>query len=137
MAEQKKTNEALNVEDALTQSEAFLIKNKKAIIGAILAIIIIIAGIVNVQKPLCGTSRGKKHRQPFSKVQEYFEADAFAEALNGDSIGYVGFIKIADQYSGTDAANLAKAYAGLCYAHLGKFDEAVKALDSFDGNDQW
>ena len=37
MAEQKKTNEALNVEDALTQSEAFLIKNKKTIIGAILA----------------------------------------------------------------------------------------------------
>ena len=31
MAEQKKTNEALNVEDALTQSEAFLIKNKKTI----------------------------------------------------------------------------------------------------------
>lgn len=41
MAEQKKTNEALNVEDALTQSEAFLIKNKKTIIGAILAIIIL------------------------------------------------------------------------------------------------
>mgnify|MGYP000214139899 FL=1 len=78
----------------------------------------------------------KKHRQPFFKGQEYFEADAFAEALNGDSIGYVGFIKIADQYSGTDAANLAKAYAGLCYAHLGKFDEAVKALESFDGDDQ-
>ncbi len=30
MAEQKKTNEALNVEDALTQSEAFFIKNKKS-----------------------------------------------------------------------------------------------------------
>ena len=25
---------------------------------------------------------------------------------------------------------------GLCYAHLGKYDEAVKALDSFDGDDQ-
>lgn len=46
MAEQKKTNEALNVEDALTQSEAFLIKNKKAIIGAVLAIVIIVAGVV-------------------------------------------------------------------------------------------
>ena len=29
MAEQKKTNEALNVEDALTQSEAFFIKKQK------------------------------------------------------------------------------------------------------------
>ena len=135
MAEQKKTNEALNVEDALTQSEAFLIKNKKAIIGAILAIIIIIAGIV-MYKNLYAEPREEKALAALFKGQEYFEADAFAEALNGDSIGYVGFIKIADQYSGTDAANLAKAYAGLCYAHLGKFDEAVKALDSFDGDDQ-
>ena len=135
MAEQKKTNEALNVEDALTQSEAFLIKNKKAIIGAILAIIIIIAGIV-MYKNLYAEPREEKAQAALFKGLEYFEADAFAEALNGDSIGYVGFIKIADQYSGTDAANLAKAYAGLCYAHLGIFDEAVKALDSFDGNDQ-
>ena len=135
MAEQKKTNEALNVEDALTQSEAFLIKNKKAIIGAILAIIIIIAGIV-MYKNLYAEPREEKAQAALFKGQEYLEADAFAEALNGDSIGYVGFIKIADQYSGTDAANLAKAYAGLCYAHLGKFDEAVKALDSFDGDDQ-
>lgn len=29
MAEQKQANEPLNVEDALTQSEAFFIKNKK------------------------------------------------------------------------------------------------------------
>lgn len=135
MAEQKKTNEALNVEDALTQSEAFLIKNKKTIIGAILAIIIIIAGIV-MYKNLYAAPREEKAQAAFFKGQEYFEADAFAEALNGDSIGYVGFIKIADQYSGTDAANLAKAYAGLCYAHLGKFDEAVKALENFDGDDQ-
>ena len=42
MTEQKKTNEALNMEDAMSQSEAFLIKNKKTIIGAILAVIIII-----------------------------------------------------------------------------------------------
>ena len=135
MAEQKKTNEALNVEDALTQSEAFLIKNKKTIIGAILAIIIIIAGIV-MYKNLYAAPREEKAQAALFKGQEYLEADAFEEALNGDSIGYVGFIKIADQYSGTDAANLAKAYAGLCYAHLGKFDEAVKALENFDGDDQ-
>ena len=56
MAEQKKTNEALNVEDALTQSEAFFIKNKKAIIGAVVAVIIIIAGVVMYKMPY---SKGK------------------------------------------------------------------------------
>ena len=41
MAEQKNQNEHLNVEDALTQSEAFLIKYKNAIIGGVVAVIII------------------------------------------------------------------------------------------------
>ena len=135
MAEEKNQNEHLNVEDALTQSEAFLIKYKNAIIGGVVAVIIIVAGII-MYKNLYAEPREEKAQAALFKGQEYFEQDAFEQALNGDSIGYVGFIKIADQYSGTDAANLAKAYAGLCYAHLGKFDEAVKALDSFDGNDQ-
>lgn len=135
MAEQKKTNEALNVEDALTQSEAFLIKNKKAIIGAILAIIIIIAGIV-MYKNLYAEPREEKAQAALFKGQEYFEQDAFEQALNGDSIGYTGFLKVADDYSGTKAANLAKAYAGICYAQLGKYEEAVKMLDSFNGKDQ-
>lgn len=134
MAEQKKTNDALNVEDALTQSEAFFIKNKKAIIGAVTAIIIIVAGVV-MYKNLYAAPREEKAQAALFKGQEYFEADAYAQALNGDSIGYAGFIKIADQYSGTKAANLAKAYMGICYAQLGQYDEAVKALDSFDGND--
>ena len=125
MAEQKKTNEALNVEDALTQSEAFFIKNKKAIIGAVVAVIIIIAGVV-MYKNLYADPREEKAQAALFKGQEYFEADAYAQALNGDSIGFAGFVK----------ANLAKAYMGLCYAHLGKYDEAVKALDSFDGDDQ-
>lgn len=135
MAEQKQTNEALNVEEALTQSEAFLIKNKKAIIGAVVAIIVVVAGIV-MYKNLYAAPREEKAQAALFKGQEYFEADAYAEALNGDSIGYAGFAKIADEFSGTKAANLAKAYMGLCYAHLGKYEEAVKALDSFDGNDQ-
>ena len=46
MAEQKKDNEALNEEEALSQSEAFLIKNKKEIIGAVVAVIINEDGIV-------------------------------------------------------------------------------------------
>ena len=114
MAEQKNQNEHLNVEDALTQSEAFLIKYKN----------------------LYAEPREEKAQAALFKGQEYFEQDAFEQALNGDSIGYAGFLKVADDYSGTKAANLAKAYAGICYAQLGKYEDAVKMLDSFDGSDQ-
>lgn len=135
MAEKKKTNEALNVEEALTQSEAFLIKNKKAIIGAVIAIIVIVAGIV-MYKNYYAEPREEKAQTALFKGQEYFEVDAYEQALNGDSIGFAGFIKIADEYSGTKAANLAKAYIGICYTHLGQYEDAIKALDSFSGKDQ-
>ena len=135
MAEQKNQNEHLNVEDALTQSEAFLIKYKNAIIGGVVAVIIIVAGFI-MYKNLYAEPREEKAQAALFKGQEYFEQNAFEQALNGDSIGYTGFLKVADDYSGTKAANLAKAYAGICYAQLGKYEEAVKMLDSFNGKDQ-
>lgn len=135
MAEQRNQNEHLNVEDALTQSEAFLIKYKNAIIGGVVAVIIIVAGFI-MYKNLYAEPREEKAQAALFKGQEYFEQDAFEQALNGDSIGYTGFLKVADDYSGTKAANLAKAYAGICYAQLGKYEEAVKMLDSFNGKDQ-
>ena len=135
MAEQKNQNEHLNVEDALTQSEAFLVKYKNAIIGSVVAVIIIVAGFI-MYKNLYAEPREEKAQAALFKGQEYFEQDAFEQALNGDSIGYTGFLKVADDYSGTKAANLAKAYAGICYAQLGKYEEAVKMLDSFNGKDQ-
>ena len=135
MAEQKNQNEHLNVEDALTQSEAFLIKYKNAIIGGVVAVIIIVAGFI-MYKNLYAEPREEKAQAALFKGQEYFEQDAFEQALNGDSIGYAGFLKVADDYSGTKAANLAKADAGICYAQLGKYEDAVKMLDSFDGSDQ-
>ena len=135
MAEQKNQNEHLNVEDALTQSEAFLIKYKNAIIGGVVAVIIIVAGFI-MYKNLYAEPREEKAQAALFKGQEYFEQDAFEQALNGDSMGYTGFLKVADDYSGTKAANLAKAYAGICYAQLGKYEEAVKMLDSFNGKDQ-
>ena len=135
MAEKKNQNEHLNVEDALTQSEAFLIKYKNAIIGGVVAVIIIVAGFI-MYKNLYAEPREEKAQAALFKGQEYFEQDAYEQALNGDSIGFVGFLKVADDFSGTKAANLAKAYAGICYAQLGKYEEAVKMLDSFNGKDQ-
>ena len=135
MAEQKHHNEQMNVEDALTQSEAFLIKNKKAIIGGGVAVIIIVAGFI-MYKHLYAEPREEKAQAALFKGQELFEQDNFEQALNGDSIGYTGFLKVASDFSGTKAANLAKAYAGICYAHLGKYDEAIKYLNDFDGTDQ-
>jgi tetratricopeptide (TPR) repeat protein len=135
MAEQKHNNESLNVEEAVSQSEEFLVKNKKTIISAIVAVVVIVAGVF-LYKNFYAAPRELKAQEALFKGQELFEQDAFEQALNGDSASYIGFVKIADQYSGTKAGNLSKAYAGLCYAQMGEFDKAIKYLDSFNGKDE-
>lgn len=136
MAEQKNKQEhGLNVEEALSSSEAFIIKHKFAIIGLIVAVIVIIAGVM-LYKHFISEPRELKAEAAMFKGEEYFGNDNFELALNGDSLGYTGFIKVADEYSGTKSGNLAKAYAGICLAQLGKYQEAVKYLTGFDSNDQ-
>jgi hypothetical protein len=54
-------------------------------------------------------------------------------SLNG-SEGKFGFIKIADEYSGTDA-NLANYYAGMAYLNTGKYNEAIDYLNKFKSDD--
>jgi len=135
MANQKKKDEALNVEEVLSSSEAFILKNKKTIVGAIVALVVIIAGIF-AYNHLYKAPREKKAYAALFKGEQYFENDEYALALNGDSIGYKGFLNVASEFSGTKAANLANAYAGLAYAHLGMNEDALKLLDKFSANDE-
>lgn len=134
MANQKDHKDHLNVEDALTQSEAFIIKNKNLLIGVVAAIIIIVAGVL-IYKNMYAEPREAKAQSALVNAQSYFEADAYAQALNGDSISSEGFLEIAENYSGTKAAKLARAYAGISYMKLGDYEKAVKEMDQFNGDD--
>lgn len=135
MANQNKKDEALNVEEVLSSSEAFILKNKKTIVGAIVALVVVIAGIFAYNN-LYKAPREKKAYAALFKGEQYFENDQFDLAINGDSIGFSGLLKVADEFSGTKAANLANAYAGLSYAHLGMNEEALKLLDKFSADDE-
>ena len=118
-------NAAQIEEQQLTKTEAFFDKNKKAIICGVIAIIVIIAGII-----LCNTyyltPRENKASTELAKSQTLFDQQQYDKALEG-------FQKVAADYSSTDAGNLAQLYIGICQANLGKWQEAVDALESFSG----
>ena len=109
-----------NVEN-LNKQEAFLLKYKKAITIAVVALIVIIAGII-LYKNYVAEPRQDKASTALAKGQEYFANENYEMALKGDSLGFVGFAKLAKEYSSTDAGNLANLYAGLCQANLGKWE---------------
>lgn len=134
MTEKKHTQDPLNVDEALSTSEAFLLKNKNLLLGIVAAIVVVVAGVLGY-KHFISAPKELKAAEAIFKGEQYFGADNYEIALNGDSTGYAGFVKLADEFSGTDAGNLANAYAGICYAQLGKYEDAIKFLDKFSADD--
>ena len=134
MAEKKQTKDPLEIEEALDTTEAFLIKNKNTFLIAVIALVVIVGGYIGY-KNLISEPREEKASAAIAKGEQYFRENNFELALNGDSLGYAGFLKLADEFSGTDAANLSSAYAGICYAQLGQYENAIKCLTDFDADD--
>ena len=118
-----------NVEKINTK-EAFYVKYQKPILIAVAAIIIIIAGAF-LYKNFVSEPRENEASTAIAKGQDLFAAQQYEKALNGDGANFKGFVKLADDYSNTDAGNLANLYAGLSYANLNKWQEAVKYLEAF------
>lgn len=120
-------------EDALNQSEAFFFKYKKAIITAVIAVIVIVAGSI-LYYNYVHIPEEQAASTALARGEQYMMMGDYERALKGDNVNYKGFVSIANTYSGTDAGNLANLYAGLCYAHLQKPDwkNALKYVKEFD-----
>ena len=134
MANKNNQQAAPVAEQTISQSEAFFLKNKKAIIAVVIAIVVVIAGIV-LYKTYVSGPRELKASTAIAKGQDYFAAGDYQKALNGDSASFKGFVNLANEYSSTKAGNLANLYAGLSYAKLDKWQEAADYLEKFDGSD--
>ncbi len=117
------------VEEQVNKTTAFFEKYKKAIIACVLAVIAIIVCAVLVNNYYL-EPRSNEASTELAKSQELFDSQQYDKAL-------AGFQKVANEYGSTDAGNLAQLYIGLCQANLGKWQEAVDALEGFsDKGDQ-
>lgn len=135
MTKHKNEEGKLNVEEALSSSEAFLSKNKKGIIGGLIAIIVIIAAVL-VYTNLYSSPKEQKAQEAIFLGEEYFNKGLYELAIKGDSITFFGLIKISEDYSGTKSANLANYYIGVSYQKMEKFEEAIKYLEKFKATDE-
>lgn len=130
-----------SLDEGASRTEEWVAKNQKIIIGVIAVIAIAIVGYLLYQKFVAGPKEDEAAenmfvaQQNFQKAVDGVKSDSlFKLALNG-SEGKLGFVQIADQYSGTDAGNLANYCAGVAYLNTGKYTEAIASLDKFKSDD--
>ncbi|SDW76597.1 tetratricopeptide repeat protein [Flavobacterium degerlachei] len=129
------------LDETASKTEDFVAKNQNFIIGIVGAVALVTIGYLVYQKFIAEPKQVEAANEMFVAQQNFQQAtDGVASdslyklSLNG-SEGKFGFIKIADEYSGTDAGNLANYYAGMAYLNTGKYNEAIDYLSKFKSED--
>ena len=126
----REEEEIINIVDVKEQAQDFFEQHKKSISIALGALILLVGGYL-AYTYLYMAPKEKAAAEAIFQAENQFARDSFALALENPGEGFEGFLDIIDNYSGTKTANLAKFYAGISYLHLGKYDDAIKHLESF------
>lgn len=122
-----------NVEQTLTKTEHFLEENYKSLLIA-MGVLIALVGLVWLGKLYLNNRNDEAESQIF-QAEKYLESDSLNLALNGDG-NYLGFLDIAKDYKYTNTGNLALYSAGICYLHLGQFEDAIDYLNRYTKKDK-
>ncbi|MGI6048197.1 MAG: tetratricopeptide repeat protein [Petrimonas sp.] len=123
-----------NIEEVLSSSERFIEKNQKAILLALLAVVVVVGGII-AYNYLYKNPRNEKAQAAIYKGERFFQNQQDSIALFGNGNDYIGFENIMKDFSGTKTADLACAYAGISYSRLGNNEKALEYLGKFKGGD--
>jgi len=133
-AEDTKLYESPEVlQEQINKTQEFADKNKNLLAGVLTVAVLIIGGIFWYQWYV--NKQDVTAQEQLFPAVFYFEKDSLVKALDGDGNYTDGFVAISEDYSMTDAGNLAKFYAGASYLKLGEYDLAVQYLSDFSSDD--
>ncbi|SNR49558.1 tetratricopeptide repeat protein [Hymenobacter mucosus] len=116
----------------LANSEDFLRRNKSVLLGLLAVVVLAVAGGFGYY--IWRSSQDGKAQAAMFQAVDYWEADSLQQAMKGDGRN-LGLERIASEYSGTDAGNLANFYAGAAALKQGNFKAAVDFLEDFSSDD--
>lgn len=139
------TEEVFDTLDATAnKAEEWFATNQKYIFGVVgvlaLGMLAYMAFGKFVQEPKEATAANDMYQ-----AQTYFTQAVNATGTAKDSLfnlalsggeGKFGLVDITNEYSGTDAANLATYMAGMSYLNMNDYENAVSYLDKFSSKDE-
>jgi tetratricopeptide (TPR) repeat protein len=131
-----------SLDEGASKTEAFIEKNQKGILGVVGVIAVVVLGYLAYQQFIQQPKEEEAMNELF-QAQSYFELAMTAQqkdslynlSLNGGA-GKYGFLDIIDNYGGTDAANVARYYAGMAYLNTRDYQSAIEHLDKFNSEDE-
>jgi tetratricopeptide (TPR) repeat protein len=117
--------------DTFSKAQSFYDQNKSSVIGGIIALILIIGGSVGYYY-YTDTQETEAQELMGYATQAYLQGN-YEEALYGSDEDFTaGFQQIINNYSITDAANLAQYYAAVSAFKLGNHEEALQYIEGYE-----
>ena len=122
------------IDEKVMQGEQFFERHGKKIIIAVVVVVLAVIAIFAYIKFVKEPNNAKASSQMFV-AEDNFIMGQDSLALKGATAS-PGFEGIAKNFSGTDAANLAHAYAGICLYDMGRYQEALGELQKFSSEEK-
>ena len=134
-ATSQEDDEIVNIVEVKEQAQDFFERNQTVVLSILVGLVLLVGGYM-VYKFLVVAPKEKAAIEAMRQAQTQFAKDSFALALNNPGGGFEGFLDIIDNYSGTNAGNTAKYYAGVSYLNLGKYQAAIDFLEDYSPKDE-
>ena len=130
------------LDQTASKAEDFVAKNQKYILGFLAVVALATVSYLLYQKFVAEPKQQEAAEELFVAQQNFqkavdggAKADSLYNLVLKGSEGKFGVVKIAEEYSGTDAGNLANYYAGIAYLNTKKYAEAIASLEKFSSKD--
>jgi tetratricopeptide (TPR) repeat protein len=117
--------------DTFSKAQMIYDQNKSMIIGAAIAVIVAISGSIGYY--YYSTAQEAEAQQLMADATEAYLNQDYEKSLTGSETDFtVGFEQIINNYSITNAANLAHYYAAVCEFNLGNPQEALSYISEYE-----
>ncbi len=121
-----------NLEHSVSSTEKFFSENRKALLGALAAVIVVGLGVLAYYKLVYQRQCTEAQEQVFP-AEMSFQNGEYDIALNGDG-NNLGFADVIRNY-GSKAGKAVYLYAGVCELNLGNYDSALSYLKKYKGKE--
>ncbi|MEN2992018.1 MAG: tetratricopeptide repeat protein [Bacteroidia bacterium] len=136
MSEEQAAKSSAEVSEAANPLKALWrrFQERRWLSYATLAVVIVVVGVLSYWQYL--RSQNEECLREMRFAESYFRQDSFEKALAGTATA-MGFAQLVEAYPHTEAGNLCRLYAGLCYLRLNKPEAAVEMLAKYDAPDSY
>ena len=109
----------------------FFNENRTTIIAILISIIVVVGSLVGYN--YYAANQEQEAQQLLAIAEGYYTEGDYDKAINGDSFELTyGFLAVANDYSGTEAGNLAVYYAAVSSFKLGNIEDALGYLARYN-----